>query len=307
MAVALYSNGYVPKDKLVVFNTGYNVSDGYWYWGLPPATYDRHNKLVTLARSHTGKTLSPSQGWSCYRPYAAQVLAKKIHGIYAATPGTSSHGGYWENQNVMAIDYHNWSAVYSQYGTGARARFYQDVKTVGMTPGLISTARGYPDEPWHVVDLNPWSGGSVAGGGGTPIENKEGFLMALSDAQQGHIYDALVNSQGSFYYKTDAIINIIREEIKKELLVPIQAGYIKYPGANYHAFQALANQSDGLDKKLNEVLVAVKAGGITPEQLQALAEVIAAKVVSDLPQDTAPSADEVATAVRAKFKSEPLT
>src|SRR5690606_6789363 len=37
-----------------------------------------------------------------------------------------------------------------------RAAFFEDCRAVGLSPHLISPQRGYPDEPWHVVDLDPW-------------------------------------------------------------------------------------------------------------------------------------------------------
>jgi hypothetical protein len=148
-----YSNGYIPPGDLVVFNTGVNRVDGAWYWGLPPATYARHTELLRLIRKHKGRDLQISDGWGAYRPYHAQVKAREIYGNGAAWPGTSSHGGYWEDRQTMAMDYSNWGEVFDWN----RGEFYEFCRAVGLTPGLISEERGYPDEPWHVVDLNPWS------------------------------------------------------------------------------------------------------------------------------------------------------
>lgn len=173
-----YKNGRVPADLLVTFASGWLPGEGTWYHQLPPATYAKHLALVALAKRNTGRTLKISEGWGAYRPYNVQVYAKSIHGIYAASPGTSSHGMYWEGQQCAAIDYGNWSYVYN----GNREAFYRDVRAVGMEPGLISVPRGYPDEPWHVVDKNPWAaGGAVAGGatGGTVApETKREDIMA---------------------------------------------------------------------------------------------------------------------------------
>lgn len=85
----------------------------------------------------------------------------------------------------------------------------------------------------------------TAGIGGKPDTNTdtnsaEGFLMALSDAQQAAVYDALVNQKGGYYYKTDAIINILRDELKP-ILTLIQQGHIRFPGADYNAFPAVIN------------------------------------------------------------------
>lgn len=154
-----YRNGRVPDHLLVTFASGWLPAEGTWKHQLPPATYRKHLALVALAKRNTGRTLKISEGWGAYRPYAIQVYAKKVHGIWAATPGTSSHGMFWEGRQCAAIDYGNWGHVYAWN----RDAFYRDVRAVGLVPGLISPGRGYPDEPWHVVDRDPWA--AVPSGG----------------------------------------------------------------------------------------------------------------------------------------------
>jgi hypothetical protein len=167
-----YRNGFWPESALIIFNRGTTVHPGgaveKWYWGLTPGTYQKHLALVALAKRNTGRNLQPSAGFSCYRPYAAQVFARKLYGNGAAQPGTSSHGGFWEGQETLAIDYHNWASVYD----GNRARWYADVRAVGLEPGLISPQRGYPDEPWHVIDKEPRRA-VPAGGGAQPFPGTE--------------------------------------------------------------------------------------------------------------------------------------
>lgn len=173
-----YSNGYIPSSLLVTFNVGRSAGEGEWKHQLSPATYAKHLALVALARKNTGRTLTLSNGWSGYRPYSAQVYARQRYGNGAAWPGTSSHGGFWEGQQTLAIDYGNWSYVYN----GSRDAFYRDCRAVGFEPGLISPQRGYPDEPWHVVDKNPWAAvGAVAGGAGGTTKPKEWDEMATQD------------------------------------------------------------------------------------------------------------------------------
>lgn len=184
-----YKNGYIPESALVTFNTGFTAGEGNWKHQLSPGTYAKHLALVELARKNTGRTLTLSAGWSGYRPFSAQVYARNRYGVGAATPGTSSHGGFWEGQQTLAIDYGNWSYVYG----GSRAAFYRDVRAVGMEPGLISRERGYPDEPWHVVDKNPWAAGAAAGIAVPAPTMEEGFLMALSDYEQQLVKNAVVD------------------------------------------------------------------------------------------------------------------
>lgn len=211
-----YPNGKIPMDVLHQFNSGRTVHtiNGRqviedWVWALTPGTYQKHLALVALAKRNTGRTLTPSAGYSCYRPYAAQVFARSLYGNGAAWPGTSSHGGWWESRDTMAIDYHNWSSVYN----GDRGKFYADVRAVGLTPGMISTGRGYPDEPWHVIDFDPWRA-VPAGGGSTPfplpeqgqeepkvdedIMRDEPFIIQ----HRGSLYAAGPGISGGFLYLT---------------------------------------------------------------------------------------------------------
>lgn len=178
-----WKNGYIPAADLFVFHRGTNSTDGDWYWALTPGTYARHLDLVERARKRTGKALTPSVGFSTYRPYASQEVARRMFGNGAAIPGTSSHGGFWEGRETLAIDYGNWSYVYS----GDRATFFADVRAAGLTPNMISPGRGYPDEPWHVIDMNPRSAPAAAGSGATPFDAEEAELMgAKEDIQAMH-------------------------------------------------------------------------------------------------------------------------
>lgn len=167
-----YSNGYIPDNLLITFKTGWNSAEGTWEHKLSPGTYEKHLNLVSLAKRNTGGNISITDGWGAYRPYASQVYARSLYGNGAAWPGTSSHGGFWEGKQTLAIDY-NWGPAYGWN----RAAWFRDVRAVGLTPGLIHPSRGnnYPDEPWHVVDLDPWrpvSGGNAAPGT-EPVEEPE--------------------------------------------------------------------------------------------------------------------------------------
>ena len=187
-----YRNGEVPAGLLVTFASGWLPNEGTWKHQLPPATYRKHLALVALAKLNAGRTLKVSEGWGAYRPRHIQEYAKKIHGIYAATPGTSSHGMFWEGRQCAAIDYGNWSYVYG----GNRAAFYRDVRAVGMVPGLISPARGYPDEPWHVVDLDPWA--AVPAGSGSSFVPEEDDMFTDDDRKKiGAVYDAVFSGGNS--------------------------------------------------------------------------------------------------------------
>ena len=153
-----YTNGNIPLSMLVEFGSGWNKIDGDWRWLLPRATYQKHLNLVELARRRTGKHLTITDGWGAYRPREAQVTVRAYfasigQALVAAYPGTSSHGGLWEGKQTAAMDY-SWGDVYGW----DRDAWYEDVRAAGLEPGLIHPSRNstYPDEPWHVIDLDPW-------------------------------------------------------------------------------------------------------------------------------------------------------
>lgn len=269
-----YKNGYIPSSLLVTFATGTNA-DGYWEHQLSPATLAKHRALVARASRRGALRLTP--GWSCYRPYYWQEVAQRLYGNGAAKPGTSSHGGFWEGRQTLAMDYHNWSTLYG----GDQAAWFADCRAVGLTPGMIMRSRGYPDEPWHVIDLDPWAP-APAGIGAEPFG---GFLMALSDAQQQQMYNALVAGNGA-YGMPEAIVNVLRSEIAPAI-VAIAMGGIFYPGTNWNAFQTLTNvvrEDDGREmptvdegeiaEKLAPILapmVAANLGKLSDETVEAIA------------------------------------
>lgn len=211
-----YSNGYIPASLLITFNVGWSAGEGEWKHQLSAGTYAKHLALVTLAKRNTGRTLALSAGWSGYRPYSAQVYARKRYGNGAATPGTSSHGGFWERQQTLAIDYGNWSYVYN----GDRAVFYRDARAVGFEPGLISPQRGYPDEPWHVVDKEPWRRVSAPAGGGAPApatKPQEDDMSLIRWTSTGATF--LLGFEKIYYISSTSMLPTLRERHGNEINV----------------------------------------------------------------------------------------
>lgn len=162
-AMVRFENGKIPLEELVVFNSGSN-RDGYWEHRLPPATYQRHLSLVDLAMARTGVELEITPGWNGERPLHVQFAAQRAFGLGAATPGTSSHGGTWAGRvtgfvtvDTAAIDYFNGPEAF-----GSQEQFADACREVGMLPEQIMTPDFARDEPWHVIDLDPWSGPSLA-------------------------------------------------------------------------------------------------------------------------------------------------
>lgn len=99
-------------------------------------------------------------------------------------------------------------------------------------------------EPWH-FEYRAWLDqyiGQGAGGGSVPF--KGGFLMALSDAQQAQVYDALVkHSPGGDYYMPDALINELRNEV-----IPRLDGLVARADATNTRLTALAAEVEKLQK-----------------------------------------------------------
>lgn len=129
----MYANGRVPLDGLVHLG-----GDHY----LPAGTAARWRWMQRAAREKYGVELRITPGWNGYRPYDIQVQYRKELGIYAATPGTSSHGGTFQGVEMFAIDVDNWAEL----GWG---RFAALCRLAGLITDFVS-----PRELWHVGDRN---------------------------------------------------------------------------------------------------------------------------------------------------------
>lgn len=169
-----------------------------------PATIARWNALVADVKKHEGVTLTITSGPNAYRDYDQQVAMRRKHGLGAATPGTSSHGGFWEGRDTMAIDVNNWAVL-------GQAKFYSYARKHGFSPGLISTSRGYArNEPWHIVDLHPWTMPAGTSGNETNQNQKDeeemprGFYYKKGKTY----YVGLVTPAGVLHYESnDSDIN----------------------------------------------------------------------------------------------------
>ncbi len=149
-------NGRWPLAMTVYIGSGTN-QDGYWEHRGTPATIARWQNLVADVQANEGVTLRVTPGWNIYRPIDAQWTAWRISipGM-AAYPGTSSHGGDYQGRDSLAIDVGNWGLI-------GQSKFFAYARKHGFTPGIFS------NEPWHIVDFNPFSA-VPAGGGSTPAQ-----------------------------------------------------------------------------------------------------------------------------------------
>ncbi|QDH48063.1 endolysin [Microbacterium phage Pavlo] len=137
-----YPNGEVPFNKLV------HLGANFW---LPPGTAARWAWFVREGIRRFGVTfrITPDRdglgGWNAYRPLSAQILYRNKYGNMAAVPRYSSHGGWYRNQEVFAIDVDNWMVV-------PWASFAALANEAGFRVNFVS-----PEERWHIGDFNnPW-------------------------------------------------------------------------------------------------------------------------------------------------------
>lgn len=137
-----YPNGQVPFSVLVYLGAN--------FW-LPPGTAARWAWFVREGYRRFGVTfrITPDRdglgGWNAYRPLAAQILYRKRYGQGAAPAGKSSHGGWYQNQEVFAVDVDNWMVVpWKDFAALAHE--------AGFRTNFVS-----PEERWHIGDFNnPW-------------------------------------------------------------------------------------------------------------------------------------------------------
>jgi hypothetical protein len=89
------SNGYIPASWLKPLpgsNAGLVKPLAYQYWAMHYRSVRELNVSLAIVDGSVGRT---------YRTYARQVLAKRVFGSNAATPGTSNHG------LARAVDLHS--------------------------------------------------------------------------------------------------------------------------------------------------------------------------------------------------------
>jgi hypothetical protein len=144
-----YGNGQIPLERLELIANGTNA-DGYWEHRLAPGTAARWRALVADVLANEGIRLYISPGWNGYRPLSFQVLAKRKYGRNAAAPGFSSHGGYFEGRESMAVDVGNWGQL------GA-AKFFAYARKHGFVADYFNGKNGRPLEQWHLIDFDPWT------------------------------------------------------------------------------------------------------------------------------------------------------
>lgn len=194
--MAIYQNGRYPLSLFI-----HRGGDLY----LSPSLNARWNEAVRLGVEKYGVRLyitgPSSRGWdgaNGYRWYAKQVQYKNAFGIWAASAGTSSHGGSYGGQEVFALDVANWRDLAPGNQSLAWARFVALMKIVGLRTDFVT-----PREEWHVGDFNnAWavpSFGQVTINPNTTKkpEDEDMPKFVMHHKMTGSTYDVLITEPSS--------------------------------------------------------------------------------------------------------------
>lgn len=164
-----FSNGHVPDWALVKIDSGYD-KNGYYEFLGSPGILARWEALKAYCQRKWGVRPYIRTGWNIYRPIEIQREAriracKEGNCLGAAYPGTSSHGGTWRGGDALAIDV--------EPGNLSWAQIFEAGRAVGFLCGAITgQVAGGLDEPWHIIDQDPWRA-VPAGGDSRPFPEQE--------------------------------------------------------------------------------------------------------------------------------------
>lgn len=192
-----YPNGEVPLSKLV------HLGANFW---LPPGTAARWLWFVAEGKRRFNVTfrITPDRdglgGWNAYRPLSAQILYRKHYGNMAAVARYSSHGGFYQGQEVFAIDVDNWASV-------PWSDFVALCREAGFRTNFV-----VPTERWHIGDFNdPWTAPAFTGGSSTPEIPKpiipEDDEMYLYKQVQGELVAYILWIPGRAKYQVTRDVN----------------------------------------------------------------------------------------------------
>lgn len=201
---------------------------------------------------------------SSYRDYGKQMSMYNAWNLYAS--GRGPHPGH-----SRAI--HPDASMHCR-GLADDSDDWTTPGYIGLAAdhGWIRTAANDPTERHH-FEYQSWRDKHRNDPAPMSATLTGGFLMALSDAQQAQVYDALVkHSPSGDYYTPDAVINILREEIAIQI-ARVAAGGIFFPGTNWNAFETLANVSredKGKPVKVDEKAIAAALAPLLPANVSAI-------------------------------------
>lgn len=178
-----YENGRAPLSDLV------KLGDQHY---LPAGTCARWQELQRLAWEKYGVWLVITPGWNGYRPLNIQVQYRAELGIWAAVPGTSSHGLTYQGRDCAAIDVNNWQSLAPGNQSLAWARFVALCRLVGFTIDFVT-----PQELWHIGDFDPFTIPAFAAINIKPIPVEEEDMNSEQDARLKNVETILAGLQNA--------------------------------------------------------------------------------------------------------------
>lgn len=232
------ANGQLPASSLVDVGDGFLLEPetASCWLAMKAAAADGITLSITQAYRALGTktdkpTLEPPTQWSVYNAYKQGVPLPGASSVaLAATPGTSNHG------LGTAIDVK---------GTGWNATTHAPLTAVSKWLAAHAADYGFvldvPSESWHIHRANQ---PRVSVAGYTAEEND---MTPEQDARLQDIQNKLSVS-GQAY----GLPQVIQQATDK-----IVAGGVAFPGQDYNAFQALANQGHQILDALTALTAAV--------------------------------------------------
>lgn len=218
-----YANGRIPAGVLFTVASGYDAN-GYWEFQFSAGTWAKWQAAKRYAETRFGRTLYIRPGWNVYRPYNIQDEARdracaRGNCLGAAWPGTSSHGGTWSSSrhtggklvDALAIDVDPNGLTWAQVWEACRA--------AGFLCGAITKDIAGIEEPWHIIDLDPWRA-VPAGESSTPFEEDD---MTPEQARQlNSIFNAIFHGGNSMKDGGKSISQSLRD--LQDKLAPVRRG-----------------------------------------------------------------------------------
>lgn len=312
-----YSNGYIPASALTKIDSGLDRYGYYEHVGSPHIIWLWRQTQAYALRKWGKKPLIRS-GWNIYRPYDVQKAARDRacaagNCAAAAYPGTSSHGGTWisvkytgnRRVDALAIDVDENGLSWAQVWEAARA--------AGFLCGAITTAVAGIEEPWHIIDLDPW--GAVPAGGedvDVPLTQQEITAIATEvwklrlqakDATGADIPNVTYTAQGMLSNINGLVTGVAQapappvaptaDEIWKYRIPALDASGKPIVGTSWSAQGALANASAKAD------FAYANPVSITQAQIDVLAAAIVAEIEkAGIPVDTKAIVDGVLAGIK---------
>jgi hypothetical protein len=279
-------------------------------------------------KARTGTTLFITSGWNVYRPYAEQIkgraeACRQGNCLAAASPGYSSHGGTWINgkwtggvwKDAFAIDVNNYYEV-------PWAIFKEEFEKVGFKVGAITTAIAGREEPWHIIDLDPY-GGFTAGGGEIPFpieeQSQEKNMILLEGKDSTSSGTTILVVAGPGIWDRYGISSVSRASLEDQFGKPVvltDAAMLEKEALYKGSTTTAGEINNALQDDFAGIVAAVKA---VPGQIDAalkdnLDAIVAAtkavesavKAIAITGGSAAPTAAQNATAVREILRTDPL-